>query len=83
MDARRLVLEITESMLLNSLEDTIPLLEKLKNRGIHIALDDFGTGYSSLNYLRRLPIDALKIDKAFVQDIASGVEAELILGEMI
>ena len=61
-----LMLEITESMLVQNIEATVSLLEKIKAKGVDISIDDFGTGYSSLSYLHQLPIDALKIDRAFV-----------------
>ncbi len=64
-----LELEITESMVMSEPEKVIALLNELHTRGIHIALDDFGTGQSSLAYLKRFPIDSLKVDKAFIQDI--------------
>ncbi|MEB3267642.1 MAG: EAL domain-containing protein [Leptolyngbya sp.] len=67
----RLGFEITESMLINDFETTQGLLQQFKARGIHISIDDFGTGYSSLAYLHRLPIDALKIDKAFVSNMTA------------
>lgn len=67
-DPRRLTLELTESVLVTDMELAIGKLERLQDLGIKIALDDFGTGYSSLTYLRRLPIQQIKIDRGFVQD---------------
>ena len=67
----RLELEITESMLLQDVEENISLLKAIKEAGLGISVDDFGTGYSSLSYLQRLPIDAIKIDRSFVQNLHS------------
>ncbi|MCF7981050.1 MAG: EAL domain-containing protein [Pseudomonadales bacterium] len=69
LSAEYVELELTESIIMKNLESTIKVLEELKNMGISISVDDFGTGYSSLNYLKRFPLDELKIDKSFIVDI--------------
>ena len=65
----KLKLELTESLLLGDIEDTIERMGQLKREGVGFALDDFGTGYSSLSYLKRLPLDQVKIDQSFVRDV--------------
>jgi len=78
-----LALEITESVLMHDLEVAIVRLQELKGLGVHLAIDDFGTGYSSLAYLRQMPIDAVKIDKSFVDGVAGGPEESAVARAII
>ena len=71
LPAQALELEITESVLMEDSQQTIKIMQQLRDAGMPIALDDFGTGFSSLSYLKTLPIDCLKIDRAFINDIAT------------
>jgi diguanylate cyclase (GGDEF)-like protein/PAS domain S-box-containing protein len=82
-DPSRLKLEITESLLLDDVEDTVGKMIALKTRGVGFALDDFGTGYSSLSYLKRLPFDQLKIDRSFVLDVLTDTNAAAIARTII
>lgn len=72
LDPARLILEITETVLLRDTDDNLDALHKLKDLGLRIALDDFGTGYSSLGNLRRFPIDVIKLDKSFTDELPNG-----------
>jgi len=71
VDPALLELELTESTLMSDSEAAVQALRSMKGRGIRLALDDFGTGYSSLGYLKRFPLDALKIDRTFIRDVTS------------
>ena len=83
----RLKIELTESLVLDNISDTIARMHALKASGVSFSLDDFGTGYSSLSYLKQLPLDQLKIDRSFVRDIVSDpsdaaiVQAIITLGQ--
>jgi diguanylate cyclase (GGDEF)-like protein/PAS domain S-box-containing protein len=81
--AHRLALELTESMVMANAEQSISTLTQIKSLGVGVAIDDFGTGYSSLAYLKRLPIDTLKIDKEFVGDITTDPDDEAITATVI
>ena len=79
LDPKWLELELTESLMLDDSELTIKIMRELKGLGISLSLDDFGTGWSSLAYLRRFPIDRIKIDRSFLLDIASEPTAEAVV----
>jgi EAL domain-containing protein (putative c-di-GMP-specific phosphodiesterase class I) len=79
----RLVLELTESMLVGQQLQTTGLLQDLKQMGLKLAIDDFGTGYSSLSYLKSLPLDELKIDRSFVTDLVPGNREAAIVGAIV
>jgi diguanylate cyclase (GGDEF)-like protein len=89
MDPRHLIIEITETVAMAGAETTIEILTKLKALGVLLAIDDFGTGFSSLAYLKRFPVDLLKIDKSFVDGVAfrnhdrAIVEAIIALGHAL
>ena len=82
-EATRLVLEVTEGMLMTGASETAELLSALRELGARIAIDDFGTGYSSLSYLTRLPVDVLKIDQSFVSGLAESPKDREVTGAII
>lgn len=83
VSAKNIEFEITESTMMNSITKNSKLLNDIKKLGITIALDDFGTGYSSFSYLRDLPIDAIKIDKSFIDYIGKDKRSEYIIEKLI
>ena len=83
IEARYIGFEVTESMLLQNIEEVVETLLKLSYMGLEISIDDFGTGYSSLSYLKRLPINKLKIDKSFIDDLATHPDAAAIVKAII
>jgi diguanylate cyclase (GGDEF)-like protein/PAS domain S-box-containing protein len=83
LEARYLVLELTERVLMENAKSTALVLEELKAMGVQLAVDDFGTGYSSLSYLRQFPIDVLKIDQSFIQKITSNLDDSTIISAII
>lgn len=82
-DPRRLGLELTEGVVIDSLADTAGKMNAFKAMGVRIAIDDFGTGYSSLSYLKRLPLDILKIDRGFVEEVTADESHAAIVGVII
>jgi diguanylate cyclase (GGDEF)-like protein len=83
IDPAKLCLEVTESVLIEDPEESIRTLTELKQLGVKIAIDDFGTGYSSLEYLRRLPVDCVKVDRSFVRGVPENEEDVAIVNAVI
>lgn len=82
-DPGRLQLEVTESVAMEDGKSPVGMLSKLKDLGAHLAIDDIGTGYSSLNYLKRFPVDVLKINRSFVDGLGGDPEDEAIVGAIV
>jgi diguanylate cyclase (GGDEF)-like protein/PAS domain S-box-containing protein len=83
LDPRALTLEITESVMMQDMDMSIERLTDLKSLGVQLAIDDFGTGYSSLNYVRRFPVDILKVDKSFIDGVSEGGESSALTAAVI
>ena len=83
LDGANLKLEITESMVMDDVENTIALLHELKKLKIKISMDDFGTGFSSFSYLHRFPIDTLKVDRSFVSNMDRGIKNQDIVNIIV
>jgi diguanylate cyclase (GGDEF)-like protein/PAS domain S-box-containing protein len=83
MEPQNLELELTESVLMQDAESAVVTLLALKAMGVRLAIDDFGTGYSSFTYLRRFPVDTLKVDQSFVQEITADPDATTVVDAMI
>jgi diguanylate cyclase (GGDEF)-like protein/PAS domain S-box-containing protein len=83
LEPSSLTLEITETVLMDASTATLGLLSRLREAGVHLAIDDFGTGYSSLNYLKRFPVDALKVDRSFVNGLGRDPEDSAIVAAVV
>lgn len=83
LDPQRLVLELTESMLVGRSSDTMALLHRIRDLGVRLAIDDFGTGYSSLGYLSQYPLDVLKIDRSFVTGMDKGPNGRALASAVV
>ncbi|MBT8441745.1 MAG: EAL domain-containing protein [Gammaproteobacteria bacterium] len=83
LEPSTLQLELTETILMQDVKETVKTLKRLKNAGVSLAMDDFGTGYSSLSYLKRLPLDTLKIDRSFVSDLEKNSDDAAICAAII
>jgi diguanylate cyclase (GGDEF)-like protein len=83
LEARFLEVELTESAVMSDPEESIRILEQLRAMGVLVSVDDFGTGYSSMSYLRRLPIDKLKIDRSFIREITARADAASIVQAIV
>ncbi len=83
LDPQHLIIEITESLMMQNLEKTVNRMHDLRERGVRFEVDDFGTGYSSLYYLKQIPLHALKIDRSFVQDLSGSADDRFIVNTII
>jgi EAL domain-containing protein (putative c-di-GMP-specific phosphodiesterase class I) len=83
LDTKHLVIEITESMVIERPEESVRRMEQIKNMGIKLALDDFGTGYSALNTLCQYPLDIVKLDRSFILRLMDGEQGEVLVRAIV
>jgi EAL domain-containing protein (putative c-di-GMP-specific phosphodiesterase class I) len=83
VDPTKITLEVTENLIITNIDSVISKMNALKTQGVKFAIDDFGTGYSSLAYLKRMPIDQLKIDRSFIKDIAHNNSDAVIVNTIL
>jgi EAL domain-containing protein (putative c-di-GMP-specific phosphodiesterase class I) len=83
LEPRFLEIELTETTVMDHAESSVQILEELSRMGVIVAIDDFGTGYSSMSYLRRFPIDKLKIDRSFISELTTNPDAASIVQAII
>ena len=83
LEPRFLEIELTETTVMDHAENSVQILEELSRMGVIVSIDDFGTGYSSMSYLRRFPIDKLKIDRSFINDMSTNADAASIVKAII
>jgi EAL domain-containing protein (putative c-di-GMP-specific phosphodiesterase class I) len=83
LEPRYLEIELTETAIMDQAESSVTILEELSRMGVVVSIDDFGTGYSSMSYLRRFPIDKLKIDQSFIKDLTTHSDATSIVTAII
>jgi len=83
IDPRFLILELTESLLIGNIDEKIKVMKSMKDMGLKLSIDDFGTGYSSLRYLKKLPLDELKIDRSFIKEVPESTESRAIVSTIV
>ena len=83
LDPHLLELELTENILMHDIDEVIVQLQQLSDLGVTISIDDFGTGFSSLSYVKRLPVDRLKIDQSFIRDVVSDTSDRAIVAAIV
>ena len=83
LSSEKLILEITESAIMNDINYTLGIINQIKERGINLSIDDFGTEYSSLSHIKQIPVDEIKIDKSFIRNICTDTNDEAIVRSVL